>query len=153
MDPNSIISLVVAALAGGATVEAKKLGSRAVSDTYHALKEHLIRRLGPRAVEAVEQEPTSANALSEFEAELKDKGLQGDGELEHLARSLERNLQEAEIADVPTAEGIRLGDLRARVNLRIASMEAEGPVVTGSLTAELGDIDLGPIRAGLSKKK
>ena len=62
--PEPILTTVIAALVAGATAQAGKVASQAISDAYDGLKALIVRKLGGKtgAVQSVEDEPESEEA-------------------------------------------------------------------------------------------
>ena len=88
MDP---VSLIVAALAAGATAALKDTTTTAVTDAYQGLKALLVRRFGdsPEAraqVERVDREPEAA--AQALRKPLADSGAASDAALVEQAREL-----------------------------------------------------------------
>jgi hypothetical protein len=87
------LSLIVAALVGGAAAAAKDVGTQAVKDGYEALKRLALARLGGKGpgaavLEQVERKPGSEAWQSVLREELAESGASDDGDLLSQARAL-----------------------------------------------------------------
>jgi hypothetical protein len=88
MDP--ITAAIVAALTVGVTVGAGKLGENLLVDAYTALKDALKKKLGiesktAKAVDELEQDPSSAGQKLVLQEQIKKAGVDQDADLVRLA--------------------------------------------------------------------
>lgn len=142
MDP---ITLVVTAVALGASAGLKDTATLAVKDAYAALKKLLVGR--EVDVSGVERKPSSdaqRAALAELLADSKDV-------IDNAVLEAARLVTEAIAAEEPTvapAIGVDLERVQAEF-LRITSADAAGTGVRVRDGEFTGGIDIGRVRAGL----
>jgi hypothetical protein len=90
---------IVTALLGGLAASAGKLASKAVEDTYGALKALLTRKLGngrevAEAIAKLEAKPDSEGRKATVAEELKAAKVADDPELQEAARQLQAALEQ-----------------------------------------------------------
>ena len=147
MEP--FITTIVAAFVAGATAKLKDVSSQAVSDCYQGLRSILTRRLGKTgAIQSVENNPASDNARATLTEELAHKLVQGDAELEQLAKKLEEAITAAKAAGVPGAADIEIETVHGRINAIVENLAAAGRIRLGSVVADSGDARVSGLRAG-----
>jgi hypothetical protein len=129
MDP---ITLIVTALAAGATQTLQDTASAMVKDAYARLKALLRKRLGgdPGAEMVLarhEQAPETWDAP--LRAELARTGADGDGELIAAAKALLDLASQAGkyTVDVRGAQGVQIGDHNRQDNVFNAPADGAGP--------------------------
>jgi hypothetical protein len=140
MDP---ITLVVTAVALGASAGLKDAASQAVKDAYAGLKTLLIGRAVD--VSGVERRPDSDTQRAALAETLADTDIVDDQVL-----TAAQQVTEAVAAHEPAAAaaiGVDLQRVRAGF-LRIASVESAGTGVRVQDGEFTGGIDIGPVRAG-----
>jgi len=128
MDP---ITLIVTALAAGATQALQDTASAMVKDAYARLKALLRKRLGgdPGAEMVLarhEQAPETWEAP--LRAELARTGADGDGELIAAAKALLELMSQAGkyTVDVRGAQGVQIGDHNRQDNVFNAPADGAG---------------------------
>jgi hypothetical protein len=152
MEP--ILTTIISALIAGAMAKAKDVASKAVSDSYDALKALLIRKLGKSgAVQSVEDEPDSEPAGATLTEALSNKGLAEDAELAKLAESVKQALTEAKATAVPGAADIEIEKVQGRMNATVERLVASGRIRLGPVIAEGGDAAVRDLTAGTGEKK
>lgn len=87
------ITIIIAALVGGATAAAKDVGKQAVKDAYDGLKGLVVRKFGTKgdvtaALEQAEKKPDSGPRRAVLEEELAGVGADQDEELVRQAQAL-----------------------------------------------------------------
>jgi len=137
------ITLVVTAVALGASAGLKDAATQAVKDSYAGLKALLTRRRID--VSGLERKPESAAQRVALTETLTDTG-GVDDEMVAAARSVTEAVATDALAVAP-AIGVDLERVRAGF-LRIASVEAAGTGVRVQDGEFTGGIDIGQVRAG-----
>jgi hypothetical protein len=94
-----LLALIAGALVAGAVEAAKPTAAQAVKDAYTAVKAALTRKFGAqsgvvKAVQAVEEKPSSEGRARALEEELQDVRDQLDAEIEQLAKKLDEALKQ-----------------------------------------------------------
>jgi hypothetical protein len=143
MDP---ITVIVSAIALGASTGLKDAAATTIKDAHASLK-HLITGKYPQVdVTPVENKPDSKPKRGSLEEDLVDAGAEHDEELMKAAQRVIAAVK-AHAAAAGPAVGIDLERVDAAA-LRICSVESESTgvrVLDGKFT---GDIDIGEVRAG-----
>jgi hypothetical protein len=90
---------IVTAFIGGVAAESGKVATKAVADSFRALKELLVRKLGDKSEAAValtklEDKPDSDGRKATLAEELKDAKVEDDPELVQAARRLQAALDQ-----------------------------------------------------------
>src|SRR4249919_3165563 len=142
MDP---ITLVVTAVALGASAGLKDAATQAVKDAYAGLKALLTRRQVD--VSGVERKPESDTQRAALIETLTDTADVVDDDLLAAARAVTEAVA-ADAAAAAPAIGVDLERIRAEF-LRIASVEATGTGIRVQDGDFSGGIDIGQVRAGL----
>ncbi len=142
MDP---ITLVVTAVALGASAGLQEAAASAVKDSYAALKRVLaLRRVD---VSGVERRPESTTQREALRENLADAGVtEEDQELIEAARRV-ADAVAAHDAGASAALGVDLKRVQAEF-LRIRSIQAEGTGLRVEEGTFSGGIDIGDVRAG-----
>jgi hypothetical protein len=140
------VTLIVSALALGASAGLQNTVTSAVSDAYAALKRLIGQRYSNIDVLPVERRPESAAKRESLAEDLHVAGAVGDAELLAAARQLIAQLgnQAPELAG---AIGVDLEQVRAAA-LRITDIESAGTGVRVRDSEFAGDIDISQVRAG-----
>jgi hypothetical protein len=143
-----VITGIVAALVAGATAQASKVASQAVTDAYKGLKKLIIAKLGGKkgAVQSVEDEPTAEEAQANLIRTLGKAGLQADPKLKEFADRLAFAVAEAKTTHVDRAGNIDVGDIRAKVNATVERLAAQGHITLGKVIAD-GNVSLRDLSA------
>jgi hypothetical protein len=142
MDP---VTVVVAAIAGGAATGLNQTVAQAVRDAYAALKGLIARKYGDVDVSAVEKKPDSAPKRDSLAEDLAEAGAGDDMELVGAARALIEAVR-AHAADAGAVIGVDLQQVEAEA-LRIGRVWASGTGVRVRDARFHGDIDINEVVA------
>jgi hypothetical protein len=147
MDP---ISIVVAALAAGASAGLKDTVSAAIKDAYSGLKGILLKRFPGLDVSAVERMPGSKSKQDSLKEDLSEMGAVpgADSELLAAAERLIQAVKESAPESGP-AVGVDLEDVWAAA-LKVDSVKSSGTGVRVRKSTFSGDIEIGHVEAGHS---
>jgi hypothetical protein len=140
------VTLIVSALALGASAGLQSMASTAVSDAYSALKRIFDRRYGDIDVSPVERRPESAAKRDSVAEDLAAAGAGTDAELLAAARQLIEQV-DSHVPDVARAIGVDLERVRAAA-LRVTDVDSAGTGVRVRDSEFGGDIDISGVRAG-----
>ena len=147
MDP---VSVVVTALAAGATAGLKPAAEQAVKDAYAGLKALIQRKWQQVSVGQLEANPTSEARQAVVKEDLAQTEAGKDRELLAMAdKVLEAVSRHA--PDVAQSIGIKLEDLKSGGALRIRDVTAGGIGVDVRKADVQGDIDISGVRAGRTR--
>jgi hypothetical protein len=145
MDP---VSLIVTALAAGATAGLKPAAEQAVKDAYAGIKTLIAGRYKSVTLTGLEGKPASETQQAAVKEGLTDAGAAQDKELLERAGALLDAVRQHS-PQAGTAIGVNLNETKAAF-LRAQKITAEGQQATG-LQAEraefTGGIDLGEVHA------
>jgi hypothetical protein len=144
MDP---ITLVVTAIALGASAGLKDTATQAVKDAYAGLKTLLAKRSVD--VSAVERKPDSDAQKAALAETLGDVEGAVDDALLAAARAVTEAVADHE-PDAAASIGVDLQGVRAAF-LRVASVDATGAGVRVQDADFSGGIDIGHVRAGVPR--
>lgn len=142
------VSIIVAALAGGAAAGLKGVADKVVGDAYDALKALLGRRFGSVDTAPVEKKPESDGARAYVGEGLAEAGADADAEVLAAARRLIELLEER-APQVGQAIGVDLRKVKAAA-IDVSDVSATGENATGARLHEVeaqGEIRLSGIRA------
>lgn len=145
MDP---VTIVVAALAAGASAGLKDTVASAIKDSYIVLKRLVQQRFPEIDVSGVERMPASAAKQASLEEDLKASGAGVDTD-DELIVAAQRLLTAVKNHDPGAggAVGIDLERIEAAA-LRIKNVESTGTGVRVRDGKFDGDIEIGTVRAG-----
>src|SRR6476659_445264 len=92
-----MLETIVTALIGGVAAESGKVATKAVVDSFRALKELVVRKLGDKseaaeALTKLEDKPDSDGRKATLAEELKDAKVEDDPELLEAAERLNKAL-------------------------------------------------------------
>lgn len=138
MDP---ITVIVAALVGGAAAGAKDVATEAIKDAYAGLKALVVRRFGQKAdvadaVAKVEQKPDSKPRQEMLREELETAGAEHDPEVVKQAQAL---------LDLLKKEGA-LSEAQYQITVSGSGAAAAG----GGVAAGQGGVAAGTIHGGVT---
>jgi hypothetical protein len=148
MDP---ISVIVTALVTGASAALKDTASTAIKDAYAGLKDLLSRRHASVDVEVVEKHPDSESRQKVLSEKLSLAGAGSDPELLTKAQDLLEAIERQSPAEL-AATGVDLDRVKA-ANIRAKEIVASGTAFRARDVEASGDIDLGTVRAGVTRPK
>lgn len=144
MDP---VSVVVTALAAGATAGLKPAAEQAVKDAYAGLKALIQRKWQQVSVGQLEANPASEARQAVVKEDLAQAEAGKDRELLAMAdKVLEAVARHA--PDVAQSIGVKLEDIKSGGSLRIRDVAAGGIGVDVRKGDFQGDIDISGVRAG-----
>lgn len=143
--PVDPVTVIVTAVALGASAGVKDTAAQAVKDAYAGLKKLIVGRY-QRSVAEVEAKPESTPKRESLAEDLRDAGAAADAELLAAAREVIAQVK-AHAADAAGAVGVDLADVEAAA-LRVRSVDAAGTGVKVRRGKFAGDIDIGEVRAG-----
>jgi hypothetical protein len=139
------ITVIVAALVGGAAAAAKDVGAQAVKDAYNGLKGLIVRKFGGKgdvtvALDQAERKPDSEARQAVLQEELAGAGADQDAELVRQAQAL---------LDLLKAHGAAPSTTyTATVTGSGAIAQGEGAVAAGEGGVAVGGDVHGGIRTG-----
>ncbi|MEU1527088.1 hypothetical protein ABZ413_33360 [Nocardia rhamnosiphila] len=139
------MTLMVAAVAAGATAGLGGAAERAITDSYQAIKQLIARRYASVDVEVVERAPDSFHRRAVLAEELQDAGAGEDEELQTIAG----RLLVAVHRHAPAAAGVvgvELREIRAG-ELAITDIASTGTGVVVESATVGGAITISSIRA------
>lgn len=142
MDP---VSAIVAVVVAGATAGLKETASKAVKDSYEALKGFLASRLSSFGL--LEQNPKEAAFQQAAEIEIRSKGLEKEPDLAERVRALEAAIAQ-EPAEHLAAWGIDVSNIRAATDVIVKNLSALGPVQVRDIEARTGRVEVEGITTG-----
>jgi len=150
----SAITTIVAAVVAGATAKMGEVASDAISDAYAGLKALIIKRFNGKAgaVQAVEDDPDSEDTQEVLTKALAKNGAEGDPGLLAQAKAVEKAVNKAQAAGVPGASNIKIGPIKAKLNVMIETLVASGSISIEAITSE-GKVDVRRVYAGGSEPK
>ncbi len=137
MDP---ITIVVAALAGGAAAGLKPTAEKVVKDAYSGLKALIQRKYGNVNIEALEKKPGSELKRGSLEEDLTDAGAEADSELLDQAKIL-LDIVKTHERETVAAIGVDLEKIEAEY-LKLKRIAAEGTGVKVKDGKFSGGIDI-----------
>jgi hypothetical protein len=140
------VTIIVAAVALGASAGLKDTAATAVKDAYAGLKRLIVDRYERVDLAPVESKPDSENKRGSLAEDLAEAGAGTDGELLEAARAVIAAVRAHE-ASAGAALGIDIQRVEAAA-LRIHRVDAEGTAVRMRDTKVVGEIDIGDVRAG-----
>jgi hypothetical protein len=143
MDP---VTLIVSALALGASAGLKSTVVTAIGDAYSALRRILGERYRGVDLTPVERRPESAAKRDSLAEDLDVAGAGADAELLAAARMLIEQVS-SHAPEAAAAVGVDLERVQAAA-LRIAGVESAGTGVRVRDSAFTGDVDIRDVRAG-----
>ena len=147
MDP---VSVVVTALAAGATAGLKPAAEQAVKDAYAGLKALIQRKWQQVSVGQLEANPTSEARQAVVKEDLAQAEAGKDRELLAMAdKVLEAVSRHA--PGIAKSIGVKLEDIKSGGSLRIRDVTADGVGVDVGTADVQGDIDISGIRAGRTR--
>lgn len=143
MDP---ITVIVAAVAAGASAGLKDAAAAAVKDAYSALKRLIAEHYGHVDVEGIERRPDSDAKRRSLEEDLRGSGVDpNQAVLDAATRVLEEVKKHS--PGTGAAIGIDLDHFHA-ASLRIRDVQASGTGVRVHEGTFTGDVDIQGVRAG-----
>ena len=140
------MTLIVSALALGASAGLQRTVAVAVGDAYSALKRVLRARYGNVDVAPVERRPESAAKRDSLAEDLGAAGAGTDAELLAAARQLIEQVGK-HAPEAAGAVGVDLERVRAAA-LRVVGIESAGTGVHVRDSEFSGDVDIRDVRAG-----
>jgi hypothetical protein len=140
------VTLIVTALAAGATSGLKDTAAAAVKDAYAAVKGLITRRYGRVELDSLERKPDSQRKRDSVAEDLEDAGAGDDEELLELARRLVAAVREND-EQAGEAIGVDLKDVEAEF-IRVQKITSTGTGFRGERIRTTGGIDLGEVDAG-----
>ena len=140
------VTLIVTALAAGATSGLKDTAAAAVKDAYAAVKGLITRRYGRVELDSLERKPESQRKRDSVAEDLEDAGAGDDEELLELARRLVAAVREND-EQAGEAIGVDLKDVEAEF-IRVQKITSTGTGFRGERIRTTGGIDLGEVDAG-----
>jgi hypothetical protein len=143
MDP---VTLIVSALALGASAGLQSTVATAIGDAYSALRRILRKRYRDVDLTPVERRPESAAKRDSLAEDLDVAGAGADAELLAAARHLIEQVS-SHAPDAAVAVGVDLERVHAAA-LRIAAVESAGTGVRVRDSDFTGDVDIRDVRAG-----
>ncbi|MBW8847180.1 MAG: hypothetical protein JF607_19615 [Burkholderiales bacterium] len=142
-----ILTLIVGALAAGATASLKKVGGDVVQTIYDRLKAAVIARTQRKAaVEALAEDPSSAAGRQVVEEALQKSGAEADTDLARIAAELNEALAKLQPHE-QAAIGVDVAQLEA-VNVTLRNITASGTGVKGEHWKLSGDLNIDGVNAG-----
>ena len=147
MDP---VSVVVTALAAGATAGLKPAAEQAVKDAYAGLKALIQRKWQQVSVGQLEANPTSEARQAVVKEDLAQTAAGKDRELLAMAdKVLEAVSRHA--PGIAKSIGVKLEDIKSGGSLRIRDVMADGVGLDVRKADVQGDIDISGVRAGRTR--
>ncbi|MEU8382024.1 hypothetical protein [Streptosporangium sp. NPDC048865] len=140
------VTLIVSAIALGATAGLQESAATAVKEAYEALKRLIRDRYQDVDVAPVERRPESEAKRGSLEEDLDAAGAGADDELLAAARRLVQEVRNHEPA-AGAAVGIDLEGVEAAA-LRIGGVTSSGTGVRVRQGKFAGDIEINDVRAG-----
>lgn len=146
------VTIVVAALAAGATAAIKSTAEQAIKDAYASFKEMIQRKYGITSVEALEHKPDSKPKQLSVQEDLTDTGAGNDMELLDQAKVL---LDVIKTHDQTAGASINIGlDEIEAAYFKLKDAAATGNLNVGIKKSTFSDgIDMEGLVAGTSGKK
>jgi hypothetical protein len=140
------VTLIVAALATGATAGLKDTATAAIKDAYGALKGLLFRKYTNISINDLERKPESDAKRESLAEDLADAGAGEDEELLELARQLVAAVREND-PQAGSAIGINLADVEAEF-IRTGKIKSTGTGFRGERIKLTGGLEIGDVDAG-----
>ncbi len=138
------------ALSAGAIAAVSGVGSAVVKDAYSALKAVIAERFRRKAaVEALEEDPSSAPQKAAVAEALIKSGASDDPAVQELAQRLAHALADMPAADAKSI-GLDIEDLQA-ANVNFRDVVTQGTAVRIRRTTVAGNFEVEGIRAGLQE--
>ena len=132
----TVLASIVGALASGALAKLKDVGGKAVLDSYNALKNLIVHKLGgdDTPVKAVEQKPGSPATTEYLAATLGEKRLaKGDAdELEQLAQKLLVELGKVKAPET----GIDVHHIVAQATATVRKLVTDGRISVSDVSGQ-----------------
>lgn len=147
MDP---LSMLVSALAAGASAALKDTASAAVKDAYAAVKSLIVGKFGAKpSLDSLEQKPASAAKQAAAAEDLGEAGAARDADVMRGARTLVEAIERDDPASAK-AIGLDLSGIKAEF-LKVGDIHSEGTAARLRDSAFSGGITLGNLSAGSGK--
>jgi hypothetical protein len=146
IDPVDPVSLIVSAIALGASNGVRDTVASAVRDAYEAVKRLLQQRYADVDVTAVERRPESEPKRNSLVEDLDEAGAGADAELLEAARQLIAQVREHD-PEAGRVVGIDLERVVAE-SLRISDVASTGTGVRVRDSQFRGDVDIQGVRSG-----
>jgi hypothetical protein len=140
------VTLIVSALAAGASAAFKSTAESAVKDAYEGLKKLLFGRYKDIDVAPVEKKPESEAKRQSLAEDLEAAGATGDDELREAAQRLIEAVR-AHDASAGAAVGVDLEQVEAEF-LKISDVSSTGTGVRVRHGTFTGGIDISGVDAG-----
>lgn len=149
MDP---ITIIVTALAAGATAGLKPTAEQAVKDAYAGIKTLIQRKYQIRSMESLEQKPDSETKRTSVKEDLTEAGAGDDKELLDRAKFLLDTVQ-AHDPQVAAKLNIKFDEVEAAY-FKLRAAAAKGGInVEIKKSTFIGGIDMEGLTAGTPQKK
>ena len=146
MEP-ATATIIVTALALGASTGLKSVAEKAVKDSYEAIKALILSKYPKVGIERLEERPDSKNRQGAVEEDLIDLGVDKDEEVLQKARTLLKAIEELSESEVPPAIGVNLEDIKGAA-LKIEDVIASGAGVNVQRAEFKKDVEIKKVRAG-----
>lgn len=140
------VTLIVTALAAGASSALKETASKAIKDAYAGLKALIVKKVGTREVGLLESDPHSKARQGVVKEVLEGRNAVNDEEIIRQAQAMLEIIRR-ELPKTAEAFGVILEDVTA-TNLKVGNIESTGTGVKVARGEFRGDIEINGINAG-----
>ena len=144
-----ILTIIVSAIAAGASAGLKPAAKQAIKDAYQGIKGLIVGKYAKVDVGGLEKKPDSKAKQDSLKEDLQDAGAAGDRELLAKAREL-LDIVERMDAAAAAAVGVDIAKVKAAA-LKIGNVSSTGVGVRVQESEFRGDIQIGDVTAGQRK--